>query len=97
MTSEQYFKQFREKVIGHDCRFNSPYGLQRMIYADWIASGRLYQEVEDIMVNRIGPFVGNTHTETSENGKLMTDAYHLAHRKIKAHVNAGPNDVIITL
>ncbi len=96
MTTEQYFEQFRKKVIGHDCRFNSPYGRQTMIYADWIASGRLYSTIEDIMISRIGPFVGNTHTETSENGKLMTDAYHLAHRKIKAHVNSGPNDVIIT-
>ncbi len=48
------------------------------------------------MINTFGPFVGNTHTETSETGTLMTNAYHLAHKKIKEHVNAGPGDVIIT-
>ncbi|MEI7661857.1 MAG: aminotransferase class V-fold PLP-dependent enzyme [Bacteroidota bacterium] len=96
MTPEQYFEQFRKNTIGYNCCYTSPYGRQKMIYADWVASGRLYRPLEDIFIDRIGPFVGNTHTETSENGKLMTEAYHLAHKKIKDHVNAGPNDVIIT-
>jgi len=67
-----------------------------MIYADWLASGRLYHPIEKIITGTFGPYVGNTHTETSENGRLMTEAYHLAHHKIKTHVNAGPGDVIIT-
>jgi len=67
-----------------------------MIYADWIASGRLYMPIEEKIINVFGPYVGNTHTETSETGTLMTKSYHLAHKIIKQHVNAGPNDVIIT-
>jgi selenocysteine lyase/cysteine desulfurase len=67
-----------------------------MVYADWIASGRLYSPIEKILTEKIGPFVGNTHTETSENGKLMTLAYRKAHQNIKEHINAGPKDVIIT-
>jgi selenocysteine lyase/cysteine desulfurase len=96
MTTEKYFQRFREQIIGQDLEFQTPYGNQRMIYADWIASGRLYMPIEKLMLETIGPFVGNTHTETSEVGKLMTQAYHLAHQKIKAHVNAGKDDVIIT-
>jgi len=67
-----------------------------MIYADWVASGRLYGPIEDRIANVIGPFVGNTHTETTESGTLMTKAYQYAHKKIKEHVNADENDVIIT-
>lgn len=93
---EKYFDYFRKNIIGQDHQFKSPLGIQKMVYADWIASGRLYKPIEDIITNEIGPFVGNTHTETSENGKRMTQAYHLAHRKIKEHVNAGPQDVILT-
>lgn len=93
---EDFFERFRKNIIGIDQRFNSPYGEQQIIYGDWIASGRLYRPIEDIIANRFGPFVGNTHTETSETGTLMTKAYHLAHKKIKEHVNAGPDDVIIT-
>jgi selenocysteine lyase/cysteine desulfurase len=92
---EDYFKKFREGIIGIDQTFQSPYGMKKIIYADWIASGRLYRPIEEKITNQFGPFVGNTHTETCETGTLMTKAYHLAQRKIKEHVNAGPNDVII--
>jgi selenocysteine lyase/cysteine desulfurase len=93
---EKYFEQFREKIIGIDQEFESPYGTKRIVYGDWIASGRLYRPIEDKITNELGPFVGNTHTETSETGIRMTHAYHLSHKLIKRHVNAGPNDVIIT-
>ncbi|NCC73451.1 MAG: aminotransferase class V-fold PLP-dependent enzyme [Sphingobacteriia bacterium] len=93
---EQHFKPFRENIVGIDQVFDSPFGQQKILYGDWIASGRLYRPIEEKLCNQFGPFVGNTHTETSETGTLMTNAYHLAHRKIKEHVNAGPNDVIIT-
>lgn len=93
---EQHFDRFRKNTIGNEMIFNSPYGPQKLIYADWIASGRLYKPIEDQIVNVIGPYVGNTHTETSETGTMMTKAYHYAHKLIKKHVNAGPEDVIIT-
>jgi len=93
---EKYFEKFRKNTIGHDLVFDSPYGKQKMIYADWIASGRLYKPIEDKISKEIGPFVGNTHTETSETGTLMTNAYHAAHRIIKEHVNATKEDVLIT-
>ena len=93
---EQHFESFRTKTIGNELIFKTPFGQQKMIYADWIASGRLYRPIEDQLLNVFGPYVGNTHTETSETGTLMTKAYHLAHKKIKQHVNAGPKDVIIT-
>ncbi len=93
---EAYFNQFREQIIGTDLIYVSPYGQQKMIYADWIASGRLYRPIEERITCGIGPWVANTHTETNESGTLMTNAYHLAHKIIKEHVKAGPNDVIIT-
>lgn len=93
---ESYFNKFKEQIIGNDLEFETPYGVKKMIYADWIASGRLYAPIERQMTEVFGPYVGNTHTETSETGTMMTKAYHLAQKKIKQHVNAGPDDVIIT-
>lgn len=93
---EKYFEYFRQNTIGHDLEYDTPYGRQKLIYADWIASGRLYRPIEERLTNDIGPFIGNTHTETSETGTSMTKAYHEAHKLIKKHVNAGPDDVIIT-
>jgi selenocysteine lyase/cysteine desulfurase len=93
---ESYFKKYRNQIIGIDAAIQTPYGIKKIIYADWIASGRLYRPIEDVLVNEIGPMVGNTHSESSETGKLMTYAYHYAHRIIKDHVNANEDDVIIT-
>ncbi len=93
---EKYFEKFRNNIVGINQEFESPYGKQKIVYGDWIASGRLYRPIEEKILNEIGPFVGNTHTETSETGIRMTHAYHKSHQLIKEHVNAGPNDVIIT-
>ncbi len=93
---EKHFEKFRKNTIGNEQYFETPYGRKKMIYADWVASGRLYAPIEERITKIIGPFVGNTHTETSETGTLMTRAYHYAHKKIKEHVHAGTDDVIIT-
>jgi len=91
-----HFSKFRKNIIGNDSYFDSPYGRQKIIYADWVASGRLYKPIEDKIANEIGPFVANTHTETTHTGTLMTRAYNEAHKIIKQHVNANEDDVIIT-
>jgi len=96
MELEKYFAEFRKDIIGIDHTINTPYGTKKLIYADWIASGRLYKPIEDKICKEIGPFVANTHSESSETGRLMTQMYHEAHRKIKRLVNANEKDVIIT-
>lgn len=93
---EKYFNYYRQNTIGYNQHYFTPYGEKKLIYADWVASGRLYKPIENRLTNDIGPFIGNTHTETSETGTLMTKAYHEAHKRIKEHVNAGPDDLIIT-
>ena len=93
---EQYFQQFRPNIIGDKQEYQSPFGKKTMIYADWIASGRLYRPIEEKLIDEIGPYVANTHTETSESGTRMTNAYHKAQKIIKNHVNASQDDVLIT-
>lgn len=92
---ELYFQQFRKYIIGIDQVFESPFGTKKIIYTDWTASGRLYRPIEEKLMNDFGPFVANTHTETSVTGTAMTMAYHEAKRIIKKHVNATDNDVLI--
>ncbi|MBP6038582.1 MAG: aminotransferase class V-fold PLP-dependent enzyme [Flavobacterium sp.] len=93
---ELYFNEFRNDIIGVDQTFNSPYGHQKIIYTDWTASGRLYRPIEEKLMNEFGPFVANTHTETTVTGTAMTLAYHEARHIIKHHVNANSDDILIT-
>ena len=95
-TLESYFTKYREQVIGIDQTFESPFGTKKIVYADWTASGRLYAPIEEILRYEIAPFVGNTHTETTITGSMMTLAYHEAQRIIKTHVGASESDVIIS-
>jgi selenocysteine lyase/cysteine desulfurase len=92
---EKYFQPFRNNIIGNEAEFQSPFGTKKIVYCDWTASGRLYRPIEEKIINELGPYVGNTHTETSVTGTLMTQAYHQAREIIKKHVNASKEDVII--
>ena len=68
---ECYFDQFRKDIIGINQSFESPFGEQKIIYTDWTASGRLYRPIEEKLMNQFGPFVANTHTETTVSGTAM--------------------------
>ena len=93
---EKYFKEFRNQIIGINQEFESAFGTQKIIYTDWTASGRLYAPIEEKISHVFGPFVANTHTETTVTGTTMTHAYHEARHIIKKHVNANENDILIT-
>ena len=93
---ELYFSDFRKDIIGVDQTFTTPFGPQKIIYTDWTASGRLYRPIEEKLMNEFGPFVANTHTETTVTGTAMTLAYHEARHIIKQHVNANSDDILIT-
>ncbi len=92
---EQYFQPFREKIVGINQRIQTPFGEKPLVYADWIASGRLYGPIEARVSAAIGPYMANTHTETNFTGSIMTQAYHQAQQIIKKHVNANEEDVLI--
>jgi selenocysteine lyase/cysteine desulfurase len=92
---ESHFSKFRENTIGCNHMFLTPYGEQRLVYADWTASGRMYRPIEETILEELGPFVGNTHSESNVTGTSMTQAYHRAQDIIKQHVNAGKDDALL--
>ncbi|PWB27151.1 aminotransferase class V-fold PLP-dependent enzyme [Flavobacterium sp. HTF] len=96
VSLESYFSEFRKNTVGVNHRFESVYGEQNLLYADWVASGRLYAPIEDIMLNKIGPMIANTHSLSSQTGKTSTYAYQYARDIIKKSVNANESDVLVT-
>jgi len=96
MSLQEHFSPFRQRIIGKDLTHSINQQNLKIIYADWTASGRLYQPIEDYITQQLGPYVANTHTETNLTGSAMTHAYHDAQKIIKHHVNACDNDILIT-
>ncbi|MCB0516426.1 MAG: aminotransferase class V-fold PLP-dependent enzyme [Chitinophagales bacterium] len=92
---EKHFQSFARNIVGQYQFFHTPYGKMPLLYADWIASGRMYAPIEDFLRKKVLPFVGNTHTETSVTGTSMTLAYDQSRKIIKKHVNANAKDVLI--
>lgn len=96
MSLEKYFTQFRDNIVGINRTFSSPFGEKKIIYADWIASGRIYKGIEEKFNKEVFPFVANTHTETSTTGATMSLAFNEATDIIKRHVGASESDVLIS-
>lgn len=89
------FDEIRKNIVGLGQSFDTPFGGFEMIYADWIASGRLYGPIEDAISNKFGPWVANTHSYSNKTGSLMTTAYSQAKQIIRDHVNANENDMLV--
>ena len=92
---ELYFQNISDGIVGNDQEFESPYGTQKLLYADWVASARMYQPIEDKVAEFVLPFVANTHTESTVTGTAMTRAYNESKKIIKKHVNASDSDKLI--
>src|SRR5580698_6319516 len=91
-TLEGFFSVFKKNIIGDRQYFDSPFGKSPIIYADWTASGRAYQPIEERIQKEIMPFLANTHTETTITGSLMSRAYEEARFIVKSHVNANQDE-----
>lgn len=93
-VSEAYFEEFPTNTIGYYQSFQTYYGKKELVYADWAASGRLYRPIEDTLVNKVGPYIGNTHSYTSITGRSMSLAYKQARKVIKEHVQCSQEDIL---
>jgi len=92
---EQYsLEAIRKQIVGNNLLFDTPFGERHLLYADYTASGRCLQTIEEKIWN-IEKSYANTHTEDDYSGKYLTKLLHQAETKIKELVNAGPHGKII--
>ncbi len=65
-------ERVRRGVIGSDEVVCGPYGSRPVVYADYTASGRALDFVEDAIRDHVLPRYANTHTESSGTGLQTT-------------------------
>lgn len=65
-----------------------PWGPRSATYMDYAASGRMLRSFDDFMHHHVHPYYANTHSETSDFGKKMTELVQHARQQVGAAVGA---------
>ena len=82
-------------LIGEGMMIPGLEGPVRMVYADFVASGRAMRQVEDFVAEHVLPFYANSHTEASYCGAYVTQLRREAREEIGRLVGASAEDVVI--
>ncbi|MBA2337769.1 MAG: aminotransferase class V-fold PLP-dependent enzyme [Acidimicrobiia bacterium] len=88
VKSEALIETIRASVIGDDVAVDGPFGPHRITYADYTASGRALDFIEEFVAEAVLPLYANTHTESSGTGlqttRLREEARHIVRRCLGA-------------
>jgi selenocysteine lyase/cysteine desulfurase len=88
-------ERVRRGVVGGDEVTIGPYGPRRITYADYTASGRAVDLVEDVVRRLVLPRYGNTHSEGSLTGRQTTRLVEDARRAVHDAVGGTEDDLVI--
>jgi selenocysteine lyase/cysteine desulfurase len=85
----------RASVVGDDEAIDGPYGLRRVTYADYTASGRSLTFLEDFLRQHAMPLYANTHSDSSRTGLQTSRFREDAREIITRSVGAVASDAVI--
>jgi selenocysteine lyase/cysteine desulfurase len=87
--------QLHHDIIGGDAFIDGPFGPKRMIYADYVASGRALRHIERTVMEEVLPWYANSHTEASHCGGVMTRMRRVARAQILGCVNGNADHAVV--
>ncbi|MCX4028386.1 aminotransferase class V-fold PLP-dependent enzyme [Endozoicomonas sp. SM1973] len=92
---QHLIESIRQAVIGEHHPIETPFGQKPLVYADYTASGRALDVIEQFIQYQVLPYYANTHTETSFTGRQTTALREQARHIIRQAVNGQEDDQII--
>src|SRR3954463_14054465 len=91
-ATTRLIEAIRAGVIGDDEAVVGPFGLRRVTYADYTASGRSLSFIEDYLRDAVMPLYANTHTESSGTGLQTTRFREDARRIVRSALGGNEQD-----
>ena len=95
VVTSPLLERIRRGVIGEGELMDGPFGPRRVTYADYTASGRSLDFIEDFIRDAVLPRYANTHTESSGTGLATTRLREDARRIIHQAVGGTADDLVI--
>src|SRR4051795_5458137 len=90
MESNPLIERIRASVIGEDEAVAGPYGVRRVTYADYTASGRSLSFIEDYIRDAVPPLSANPHRESPGTGLQTSRFREEARRLVLEGVGGDP-------
>jgi len=95
LQSTDLVAELRAGLIGDGVSIPGPFGAQKLVYADYVASARALRPIEDFVTQNILPYYANSHTRSSYCGAYMTQMREQARSEIANSVDASDDYSVV--
>jgi len=95
LPTSPLLERVRRGIIGEGELMDGPFGPRRVTYADYTASGRSLDFIEDFIRDAVLPRYANTHTENSGTGLQTSRLREDARRMIRDAVGGTEDGLVI--
>ena len=95
LPTSPLLERVRRGIVGEGELMDGPFGRRRVTYADYTASGRSLDFIEDFIRDAVLPRYANTHTESSGTGLQTSRLREDSRRMIRDAVGGTEDDLVI--